>query len=74
MIYIQTSKKEFRFNSITKITVVLLFIIGSLQMSATGMSSKASLTTIERHRVWLNVTGPADTFSQTLIGYRTGAN
>ena len=69
----KTSKKEFRFNSITKITVVLLFIISSLQMSAAGMSSKASSTTIERHRVWLNVTGPADTFSQTLIGYRTGA-
>jgi hypothetical protein len=69
----KTSKKEFRFNSITKITVTLLFIIGSLQMSAVGMSTKASFTTIERHRVWLNVTGPSNSFSQTLIGYRTGA-
>jgi hypothetical protein len=69
----KTSKKEFRFNSITKTIVVLLFIIGSLQMSAASMSSKASSTTIERHRVWLNITGPSNTFSQTLIGYRTGA-
>jgi hypothetical protein len=69
----KTSKKEFRFNSITKIIVTLLFIIGSLQMSAVEMSSKSSFTTIERHRVWLNVSGPSDTFSQTLIGYRTGA-
>lgn len=69
----KTSKKEFCFNSITKITVVLLFIIGSLQMSAIGMSSKASFTTIETHRLWLNVSGPSNTFSQTLMGYRTGA-
>jgi len=69
----KTSKKEFCFNSITKITIVLLFIIGSLQMSAIGMSSKASFTTIETHRLWLNVSGPSNTFSQTLIGYRTGA-
>ena len=70
----KTSNNEFRFNSITKITVTLLFIILALQMSAMGLSSsKASVTTIERHRVWLNLNGPEGSFSQTLIGYRTGA-
>lgn len=69
----KTSNKEFRFNSKTKITVALLLMIGSLQMSAIGKSSKALFSTIERHRVWLNVYGPSSTFSQTLIGYRTGA-
>jgi len=69
----KTSNNEFRFNSIAKIKVTLLFIIVALQMSAMGLSSKASLTTIETNRVWLNVTGPEGAFSQTLIGYRTGA-
>ena len=70
----KTSNKEFRTNSLTKITVTLLFIIASLQMSANGMAStKASLPTIENHRVWINVTGHEGSFSQTLIGYRTGA-
>jgi hypothetical protein len=70
----KTTKKEFRFNSLTKLKVTLLFLIVTLQISAMNLSSsKASLTTIERHRVWLNIIGPQGAFSQTLIGYRTGA-
>jgi hypothetical protein len=38
--------------------------------SGAGVQLRAS---VERHRVWLNMTNPAGFFSQTLVAYMTGA-
>jgi len=36
-----------------------------------GSATAASTATIESHRIWLNMTGATDEFSQTLVGYFT---
>lgn len=53
--------------------VVMVFMTKNLE-AANFFSTVKSNLTIERHRVWLNVTDSSTgAFSQTLFGYRTGA-
>lgn len=53
--------------------VVMVFMTKSLQATNFFSTVKSNLT-IERHRVWINVTDSSTgAFSQTLFGYRTGA-
>ena len=53
--------------------IVMTFMTKNLE-AANFFSTSTSKLTIERHRVWINVTDSSTgAFSQTLFGYRTGA-
>jgi hypothetical protein len=53
--------------------VVMVFMTKNLEASNFFVNNSSNLT-IERHRVWINVTDSSTgAFSQTLFGYRTGA-
>jgi len=70
----KTKNYKIVFTWMFNLSATLVFFIFSLPMSAkTSSLLSISTTTVERHRVWLNLTGPQSSFSQTLIGYRTGA-
>jgi hypothetical protein len=56
----------------------LLLVVLCLAVTNTkaynSYSANKTMSTVERHRVWINVTDNANgAFSQTLFGYRTGA-
>lgn len=53
--------------------VVMVFMTKNLHAANFFSTVKSSLT-VERHRIWINVTDSSTgAFSQTLFGYRTGA-
>jgi hypothetical protein len=51
-------------------TTALLF---GFNVQATNHVATTTLTTVETNRVWINVTDTQGAFSQTLMGYRSGA-
>lgn len=53
--------------------LIVVFLLACKNTQATNAASTQT-TTVERHRVWINVTDNTNgAFSQTLFGYRTGA-
>lgn len=52
----------------------LLLVVLCLAITNTRAFNNKAMSTVERHRVWINITDNTNgAFSQTLFGYRTGA-
>ncbi|QBZ96591.1 T9SS sorting signal type C domain-containing protein [Flavobacterium sangjuense] len=55
------------------LVAISTFKIYASPLSITNVSANKSKYFFETNRVWINVTGAQGAFSQTLMGYRTGA-
>jgi len=60
-------------NLLSYVTLTASALLFGFSVQATNTVATSTLTTVETNRVWINVTDTQGAFSQTLMGYRSGA-
>lgn len=60
-------------NLLCYVALTATAILFGMHVNAKNTVSTTALTTVETNRVWINVTDTQGAFSQTLMGYRSGA-